>query len=176
MTSRDSDRGAKAAKEISEETGNVNIHALILDLTCQQSILNFTNQSWFQSKQQRKDRNGEEEEDGDEREDDDDREDEEEREERSPRIDMISFNAGIMNTDYEMSKQGYEMQYQLNHLSNLLLLRSLLPIMCRDNFTSKKRIVFTASRQNVCEYLLILLFLFIFHNKLLLLNICFNTY
>ena len=40
-------------------------------------------------------------------------------------------NAGIMAVPPELSKDGYEIQFAVNHLSHAMLIKSLLPIMLR---------------------------------------------
>lgn len=47
----------------------------------------------------------------------------------SPRLDVLICNAGIMAVDAETSKDGYEIQFQVNHLAHALLIKMLLPLM-----------------------------------------------
>lgn len=42
-------------------------------------------------------------------------------------------NAGIMATPFELSKDGYEAQWQTNYLSHWILTESLLPVMLRTS-------------------------------------------
>ena len=47
----------------------------------------------------------------------------------SQRLDVLMLNAGIMATDPAKTKDNYEIQFQTNHLSHALLIKTLLPIM-----------------------------------------------
>ena len=44
-----------------------------------------------------------------------------------PKIDILINNAGIMAVPYEITKDGYEIQYQVNFVGHLLLTTKLLP-------------------------------------------------
>mmetsp|Transcript_5430 Transcript_5430/g.9448 ORF Transcript_5430/g.9448 Transcript_5430/m.9448 type:complete len:358 (+) Transcript_5430:95-1168(+) len=45
------------------------------------------------------------------------------------RLDIVCNNAGIMGMPYEMSKDGYEVQIQTNHLSHFLMTARLWPLI-----------------------------------------------
>jgi NAD(P)-dependent dehydrogenase (short-subunit alcohol dehydrogenase family) len=47
----------------------------------------------------------------------------------SQRLDVLMCNAGIMAVDTNTSKDGYEIQFQVNHLAHALLIKILLPVM-----------------------------------------------
>jgi NAD(P)-dependent dehydrogenase (short-subunit alcohol dehydrogenase family) len=47
----------------------------------------------------------------------------------SPRLDVLMCNAGIMAVDADTSKDGYEIQFQVNHLAHALLIKLLAPLM-----------------------------------------------
>ncbi|KAH9206310.1 retinol dehydrogenase 14 [Leptodontidium sp. 2 PMI_412] len=49
----------------------------------------------------------------------------------SDRLDVLVCNAGIMAVDAGTSKDGYEVQFQVNHLAHALLIKLLLPTMLR---------------------------------------------
>ncbi|KAH6704361.1 retinol dehydrogenase 14 [Leptodontidium sp. MPI-SDFR-AT-0119] len=49
----------------------------------------------------------------------------------SDRLDVFVCNACIMAVDADTSKDGYEIQFQVNHLAHALLIRLLLPTMLR---------------------------------------------
>jgi NAD(P)-dependent dehydrogenase (short-subunit alcohol dehydrogenase family) len=42
---------------------------------------------------------------------------------------ILLNNAGIMNTPYEMTKDGFEAQFQVNHLGHFLLTHYLIPVI-----------------------------------------------
>ena len=44
-----------------------------------------------------------------------------------PALDVLVNNAGIMNTPFALTKDGFEAQYQVNHLSHFLLVHLLFP-------------------------------------------------
>ena len=68
-------------------------------------------------------------------------------------LNVLSFNAGLMNSPYHMctntlegsSTQCIESQYQINHLSSMLLIHYLLPSMVAGN-ALEKRVMMTGSR------------------------------
>jgi len=43
------------------------------------------------------------------------------------KLDVLVNNAGIMNTPFELSEDGFEAQFQVNHLAHFLLTHYLLP-------------------------------------------------
>jgi NAD(P)-dependent dehydrogenase (short-subunit alcohol dehydrogenase family) len=47
------------------------------------------------------------------------------------RLDILMLNAGIMAHPPGLSKDGFEIQFAINHLGNALVLRHLLPILSR---------------------------------------------
>lgn len=49
----------------------------------------------------------------------------------SARLDVLICNAGIMAVDAATTKDGYEIQFQVNHLAHALLIKLLLPLMLR---------------------------------------------
>ncbi len=48
-----------------------------------------------------------------------------------PRLDILMCNAGIMAVPPELSKDGYEIQFAVNHLGHALLIKGLLPTMLK---------------------------------------------
>ncbi|MCJ1418822.1 hypothetical protein MMC32_005173 [Xylographa parallela] len=65
----------------------------------------------------------------------------------SSRLDVLVCNAGIMAVDAGTSKDGYEIQFQVNHLAHALLIKMLLPLMLQtaDRPDADVRIVNLAS-------------------------------
>ena len=62
----------------------------------------------------------------------------------SDRLDVLMCNAGIMAVDPGTTKDGFEVQWQVNHLSHALLIKLLMPIMQRtkvEHFNSDVRII-----------------------------------
>jgi NAD(P)-dependent dehydrogenase (short-subunit alcohol dehydrogenase family) len=51
---------------------------------------------------------------------------------------ILINNAGIMNTPFEMTKDGFEAQFQVNHLGHFLLTHYLLPILRETNEKDRK--------------------------------------
>jgi NAD(P)-dependent dehydrogenase (short-subunit alcohol dehydrogenase family) len=51
---------------------------------------------------------------------------------------ILINNAGIMNTPFEMTKDGFEAQFQVNHLGHFLLTHYLLPIIRETNEKERK--------------------------------------
>ncbi|MCJ1337814.1 hypothetical protein MMC09_003098 [Bachmanniomyces sp. S44760] len=49
----------------------------------------------------------------------------------SARLDVLICNAGIMAVDAGISEDGYEIQFQVNHLAHALLIKLLLPLMLK---------------------------------------------
>lgn len=47
----------------------------------------------------------------------------------SPRLDILLCNAGIMAQPPGLSKDGYEVQFAVNHLGHAMLIQALLPLM-----------------------------------------------
>ncbi len=50
---------------------------------------------------------------------------------RSSRLDILINNAGVMATPWELTKEGYELQFGTNHVGHQLLTRLLLPTMLK---------------------------------------------
>ncbi|KAG0005087.1 hypothetical protein BGZ65_012009, partial [Modicella reniformis] len=57
-------------------------------------------------------------------------------------LDVLVNNAGIMNTPFGLTKEGYEMQFGVNHLGHYLLTLELLPLL---NKAPQGRIVVLSS-------------------------------
>ncbi|CAL8128671.1 unnamed protein product [Orchesella dallaii] len=53
------------------------------------------------------------------------------------RIDMLINNAGILGVPYELTKDGFEVQFQVNYLSHFLLTQLLLPKMKETGATKE---------------------------------------
>ncbi|KAF2157247.1 NAD(P)-binding protein [Myriangium duriaei CBS 260.36] len=49
----------------------------------------------------------------------------------SPRLDILINNAGIMNSPYSLTPEGYEVQFGTNHMGPALLTHLLLPTLLR---------------------------------------------
>lgn len=64
----------------------------------------------------------------------------------APKLDLLVCNAGIMNTPFAVSSDGYEMQYQVNHLSHFLLTHLLLPKL---QAAPSARVIFLSSRAHM---------------------------
>lgn len=47
------------------------------------------------------------------------------------RLDILMCNAGIMQTPPGLSKDGYEIQFAINHLGHAMLIQELLPILLK---------------------------------------------
>jgi len=62
--------------------------------------------------------------------------------ERFERLDALVANAGVFQTRFERSADGYEMTFAVNHLAHFLLVRRLLPLLERS---SEGRIVIVSS-------------------------------
>jgi len=50
---------------------------------------------------------------------------------KSDRLDVLICNAGIMAMPAELTADGYEVQFQVNHLSHALMIKLLLPLLKR---------------------------------------------
>ena len=48
-----------------------------------------------------------------------------------PRLDILMCNAGIMRAPAGLTKDGYEIQFGINHLAHALLIRLLLPTLTK---------------------------------------------
>jgi NAD(P)-dependent dehydrogenase (short-subunit alcohol dehydrogenase family) len=64
------------------------------------------------------------------------------------RLDLFVANAGIMNTPYFMTKDGFESQWQVNHLAHMLLLHNLLPQLLVPS-DKLSRVVILSSRAHM---------------------------
>ncbi|KAH8648983.1 hypothetical protein BGZ60DRAFT_422770 [Tricladium varicosporioides] len=49
------------------------------------------------------------------------------------RLDIMMCNAGIMQTPPGLSRDGYEIQFAVNHLGHAMLIRELLPILLKTS-------------------------------------------
>ncbi len=45
------------------------------------------------------------------------------------RLDLLVCNAGLLSPDHQMTEDGFELQFQVNHLGHFLLQRELLPLL-----------------------------------------------
>ncbi|KAF1962734.1 NAD(P)-binding protein [Byssothecium circinans] len=54
---------------------------------------------------------------------------------RESRLDILINNAGVMMTPYNLTKEGYEIQFGTNHMGHALLTKLLLPVLLK---TAKK--------------------------------------
>jgi NAD(P)-dependent dehydrogenase (short-subunit alcohol dehydrogenase family) len=63
------------------------------------------------------------------------------------RLDLVFCNAGVMAVPKATTKDGYEIQFGINHLAHALLLKLLLPVLLRttEEPGSDVRIVFNTS-------------------------------
>ncbi|CAK9438753.1 uncharacterized protein LODBEIA_P29770 [Lodderomyces beijingensis] len=63
------------------------------------------------------------------------------------KLDVLINNAGIMGVPHEITKDGYELQYQVNFVAHFLLTLQLIPTLLKDAETSKEppRIVVLSS-------------------------------
>lgn len=68
--------------------------------------------------------------------------------ERCPRIDVLANNAGGLFSTRELSVDGYELNFQVNHLAPFLLTTSLLPRLLENAQEAPVRIVATSSVGN----------------------------
>lgn len=48
---------------------------------------------------------------------------------RTKQLDILINNAGVMNTPYQLTKDGYELQLAVNHIAHFLLFKKLLPLL-----------------------------------------------
>ena len=66
------------------------------------------------------------------------------------RLDVLISNAGVANSIRNMTKDGWEETIQVNHLSNLLLLILLVPLLRKSaqEFNIEPRIIVVASAGN----------------------------
>jgi len=52
---------------------------------------------------------------------------------RSEKLNVLVNNAGVMNTPYQLTKDGHEYQFGVNHLSHFLLFKKLLPWLLKSS-------------------------------------------
>ena len=66
------------------------------------------------------------------------------------RLDILISNAGVANSIRNMTKDGWEETIQVNHLSNMLLLILLVPLLRKSaqEFNIEPRIIVVASAGN----------------------------
>lgn len=64
---------------------------------------------------------------------------------REPRIHVLVNNAGIMAVPFEMSKDGFEVQYQVNFVAPFLLTLRLVPSLEAAQVDARPRVVFVSS-------------------------------
>ncbi len=66
---------------------------------------------------------------------------------KSPRLDILICNAGVMALPPELTKDGYEIQFGTNHMAHALLIKKLLPILLKTAAEPKSdvRVVFLTS-------------------------------
>jgi NAD(P)-dependent dehydrogenase (short-subunit alcohol dehydrogenase family) len=105
ITSRSLTKGQKAVDAIKQETGNTNNNVFVvsLDLCDLENVKSFP--------QRLKATLGE-----------------------AKKIDVLMNNAGVMAVpDRELTKDGYEKQFQTNHLGHFALTASLMPMMNKEN-------------------------------------------
>ena len=49
------------------------------------------------------------------------------------KIDVLINNAGLMSSDFKQTKQGFELQFGVNHLGHFLLTILLTPLLCQSS-------------------------------------------
>lgn len=60
-------------------------------------------------------------------------------------LDILINNAGVMGIPFELTKDGYEIQYQVNFVAPLLFTLKLLPVLEATSSQTKSRVVFLSS-------------------------------
>ncbi|KAF9195582.1 hypothetical protein BGZ50_004181 [Haplosporangium sp. Z 11] len=65
-----------------------------------------------------------------------------------PHLDVLINNAGLMDIPFGLTKEGYEMQFGVNHLGHYILTLELLPLL---NKASQGRIVVLSSCASFCS-------------------------
>lgn len=65
---------------------------------------------------------------------------------KSQRLDVLLCNAGVMGTDFSVTKDGYEHQFVVNQMAHALMVKMLLPTLQNTaSQTGDARIVFESS-------------------------------
>jgi NAD(P)-dependent dehydrogenase (short-subunit alcohol dehydrogenase family) len=62
-----------------------------------------------------------------------------------PSVDVLCNNAGSVHNNYEITDEGFEWTFVVNHLSNFVLTQWLLPRLLQSGSDDPVRIVFTSS-------------------------------
>lgn len=65
-------------------------------------------------------------------------------------LNILVNNAGVMNAPYELTKDGHELQFGVNHLGHFLLFRRLLPLLLKSSTPEfQSRVVNLSSRAHL---------------------------
>lgn len=66
---------------------------------------------------------------------------------RSSQLNVLVGNAGVMNTPYQLTPDGHEYQFGVNHLGHYLLFKSLLPVLLKSSTSEfNSRVICLSSR------------------------------